>query len=393
MKHHAFRSGVFALLALACSSSPSPAVASPPIDAGDSGSSDYPLLPHDCDEPLPVLSTGSGLRALKRIRVLDGVVYFPHDDGIYATKISGGSPALVMSYPSIESRPDAARGRTWFSDFWIDHEVIVGALGGALFTAPLTGGPPTLVPGYGLPSAEELYADSESYVRAGPYIYATSQLSTGGRGIQRHALSAGPPSDFVRFNDPYKRIQFLVASGESIHYVDNAEPGSSRSAIFVTNLHDAMPMVVPAELRAPAIVGFDANLYVLEGGHELWRLAGDGTWTKLKLPSYAAVRPVPETRYASIGGTSYFSGAAIYRLPDDLRTGRRDVILRVGAGSDTVEIARCLPEASIDPTTPRADLSTEILDLAVDSDALYVVSSTLDAQKKYWKDHILQVNP
>ena len=100
-----------------------------------------------------------------------------------------------------------------------------------------------------------------------------------------------------------------------------------------------------------------------------------------------------DIEYASYRGTSYFTGFALYRQPDDRRLARRDVVFRARADSDTVEIARCLPEAAIDPTSPRSSLSTETLGLAVDGDALYAVASTIDAQKDSWKNHLVQVPP
>jgi hypothetical protein len=201
----------------------------------------------------------------------------------------------------------------------------------------------------------------------------------------------------VRFNKALTHYQFLVGSGDSLHYVDDTEPGSSRPALFITPLHEAMPTIVPVDFRPSSVVGFNGNLYVTEGGGisrtDLWRRARDGMWTKLKLPRHMAVESIPNIRYAARGDESYFTGFAYYRAPDDLRSAYRDVILRVRDDSDTVEVARCLPETFIDPTTPRSDLSTRILDLAVDGDALYVVSSTLDSKKWSWNDHIVEVTP
>jgi hypothetical protein len=396
MDHRTFWCGGFASFVAVSACSPSPGDAPPPIDAGDDGPSDYPPLPDDCDVTLPVLSTGSGLKPTgrTRIRIVEGTVYAPGDDGINAIPVSGGAPATVMPYPTFPIRSDAALARAPLHDFWIERESIVGVLAGALVTAPLTGGPPALVPGYSWPAAEEALFETESYVRAGSYVYATSQLSTGGRGIRRHALAGGAPSDFLTFNSSTNR-PFLVTCGDSLYYVDGDAPGSSQPVIFATPSHEAKPSLVPAEFRAASVAGCDGNLYVLEGADLpiLWRGTEDGRWTRLKLPFHAAMWTFSDVHYASYRGASYFTGFALYRLRDDRRTGRRDVVFRARADSDTVEIARCLPEAAIDPTSPRSDLSTNILGLAVDGDALYAVASTNDSQKRSWKDHLVQVPP
>jgi len=397
MNHRTFWSGSVASFLLVSACSPPPGDAPQPIDAGDDGPCDYPPLPDDCDMTVPVLSTGSGWRFIDRVRIVDGTVYAPGDDGIVAIPVSGGAPVSVIPYPTLPTRRDAASEAMEFRDFWIEHDSIVGVLAETLFTAPLTGGPPALVPGYSLPWVEDTINGYEPYMRAGPYVYSLSRLFAGGLGIRRHALAGGPPSDFLTFNDPSRHQQFLVACGDSLHYVDGAAPGSTQAAIFVTPLHEAKPTIIPAELRAPSVVGCDdRNLYVLEGKGfnptELWRLT-DGRWTKLKLPLDAFVYRVPDIRYVSHQGVSYFTGFAVYRLPDDRREGRRDVVFRAHADSDTVEIARCVPEAAIDPTAPRSELTTEILDLAVHGDTVYAVASTFHAQKGSWKDYLVQVSP
>ena len=230
MDHRTFWYGGFASLLVVSACSLPPVDAPPPADAGDDGPSDFPPLPDDCDVTLPVLSTGSHFRATARtrFRIVEGTVYSPGDDSINAIQISGGAPVPIMPYPTFATRSDAASSPAMFHDFWIDHESIVGVLAGALFTAPLTGGATALVPGSSWPSAEEALFGRELYVKAGPYVYATSQLSTGGRGIRRHALAGGPPSDFLSFNNPSNRPDSSSRVGTPFTMSTEPRPGARK---------------------------------------------------------------------------------------------------------------------------------------------------------------------
>jgi hypothetical protein len=363
-----------------------------PRETDDAGQL-FPILPADCDVLPPSTSMGVGpivkLADLsKRIRAVGDTVYLHRVDGIYAVNVPEGTPSLFVPDP-MGTLSTGATVPLPFRDFWIDETSFIGAVSGVLFSAPATGGSATRLPGYNPPSPSEV--GDGFYARAGDNVYRTTFLSPSGYGIERHSLSGGMPSEFVRFSA--RNLQKIIAGGNSIYYVDRADgDAESAESIFAAALDTGTSSAVARGLRFPTLLGFDRDLYLTDTSTpagQVFRLRADHELEKLTTP-YNVIVPM-EISFTTLRGIGYFTAVAAYHLPDDRRVERRDVVMQVRPDSSTVEVVRCLPNPATSPTTPRERMTTQVIDLTAGDSAVYLARSIRDDRNDTWEDQILEV--
>jgi hypothetical protein len=276
-----------------------------------------------------------------------------------------------------------------FRDFWIDETSFIGAVSGVLFSAPATGGSATRLPGYNPPSPSEV--GDGFYARAGDNVYRTTFLLPSGYGIERHSLSGGMPSEFVRFTA--QNPQRVIVGGDSIFYIDRAEgDGESAAAIFAAALDTGASSAITRGLRFPTLLGFNGDLYLADtstAAGQVFRLRADHELEKLTTP-YNVILPV-EISFTTLRGIGYFTAVAAYDLPDDRRVETRDVVMQVRPDSSTVELVRCLPNPATSPTTPRERMTTQVIDLTAGDTAVYLARTIRDDRNGTWEDQVLEV--
>jgi hypothetical protein len=390
--------GLVVLLSAACSGEPSnqgPVV----TDAGDAGIAALPLLPLECDKAPTATSTGAGslvdlAHAENRIRVSGSTIYYHRSGGIHAIQVPGGTGSLLVPYPPKAGSGDPTTPSP-FDDFWADDKSIMGAVGGALYTAPLSGGAPELLPGYeaGPPSPWE-YGETSYYARSAQSVYRSTRVGESTAAIERLALAGGPRSTFVPLRAPEHGP--IVVGGQSLYFVDREEGDDDKTAsIFATPLDASAPVPVARHLRDPRILGFvDGRLYFDDASRaegQLWRMR-DSTIEKVTTPGNVAFSVVvDETRFAAVGGVGYVTARALYRLPNGAGTTLRDVVLRTRSDDTTAEIAHCFPDWTADAAG--ADRFMFFIDLAANESRLYFALSLVDRTSGTWEDEIVELAP
>jgi hypothetical protein len=381
----------------ACSASPSDEPTPPTPDAGGG---DFPVLPANCSDLTGGTSTGIGPSTAlahrgHRIRAAGKTVYYHRAAAIHTIDVPGGTGApLVLNPDSNDSDGGVAR-ELRFRDFWLDGTSILGAVAGALYNAPLSGGKATLLPGYVAPSYNAAVEDQGYYARHGDTVFRTSQTGPSNYVIERLSVTGGPVSMFVQLRGDEQGA--IVIGDGRLYFTDRAEGDEgSNTSIFATPLDAAAPVVVARNLGNLRLLGFHGNeLYLADNSHphgQLWRMRPDGTLVKLSMPETAGLSGIPDgTRFASFGANSYVTARVLYRLPGDAGTTLRDVVLRIRPDSEIVDVAQCLANPTPDPQP--YDVSIVTIDLAAGDSAVYYARAFLDTNNKSWDERIEVVQP
>jgi len=328
-----------------------------------------------------------------RIRASGSTIYYHRRGGIHAIQVPGGTGALHVPYPSLAGGADAGARLSPFEDFWIDDKSVLGTARGALYAAPLSGGPAELLPGYGAESPSPWEEEGCHYARTLEYVYRACRIGQSAAVIERLPLSGGPKSAFVSLHG--SRPSPLVIGGQSLYFVDREEGDDENTAsIFATPLDASAPVPVARHLPRPSLHGFlDGHLYFVDASiarGQLWRLRSDSSVEKVTVPDNAAFSSLPdETRFASVGGVGYVTARALYRLPSDAGTTLRDVVFRIRTDNAGAEVAHCLPNR-IDTT---ARVHADFIDLVASDSRLYYAFSLVDHAKSTWEDQILELAP
>jgi hypothetical protein len=392
-----YGSALVIAMSSACSASPSDELTPPTQDAGGA---DFPILPANCSDLSAGTSTGIGpsteLAHLgRRIRAAGKSVYYHRAFAIHAIDVPGGTGAPLVVYPEDNDSGSGVTRQLRFRDFWVDGTSILGAVAGALYSAPSSGGKATLMPGYVAPSWQTAIEDQGYYARHGETVFRTSQTGPSISVIERLSVTGGPASMFVQLRGGEQRA---IAIGDGrLYFTDRAEGDEgAKASIFATPLDAAAPVVVARGLENPRLLGFNGNeLYLADDSRflgQLWRLRADGTLVKLSMPEFAVMPGISDTaRFTTFGAGSYVRARALYRLPGDAGTTLRDVVLRIQPDSEVVEVAQCFANPAPDP--PSSDVSIMTIDLAAGDSALYFARAFLDTNKKTWDERIEVVQP
>ena len=171
----------------------------PPIEK-DAGGRKNPTLPANCDDMSSVTSTGQGASTElshrnHRLRATNRTVYYHRAAGIHAIEVPGGTGALQLSYP--ETTTSSGKYPLRFRDFWLDSTSMLGAIGGALYDGPLSGGTAALRPGYSAPSFEAALNDEGYYAVGGGAVFRTV-LTASTSVIERLPVTSGPGAVFLQ---------------------------------------------------------------------------------------------------------------------------------------------------------------------------------------------------
>jgi hypothetical protein len=267
---------VGAMTTFACNNAPA-------AGSGGSAGNSLPLLPAECDTPLPEadmvpdLPDGGAADDLSLfvapIRVWGNTVYYQYQvshlfheagaSGIYAVDVPDGVPRLVV--PAITSSAIAdvsaadagsTAGEQLFEEFWVDETTITGAIGGALYVAPRAGGVATHVPG----TEPFPVASQAAYERAGDFLYAVG-LTSAGRRVEQQiyrapwAGGAWKALNIIVVEDPVA----FIAGDSGLVYQDYAGVWSVQSSAMTAS---AVSAIKPFDL----LLGAEDYPYIATDG-------------------------------------------------------------------------------------------------------------------------------
>jgi hypothetical protein len=368
----------------------------------EAGPPSLPLLPADCDSvALPETqldrepdASPIGLGDIQHIRADGETIYYLDMEGIYTVAVPGGTPVLVVPGPQVARPGSSTPSRSLFSDFWLDETTITAVLDESIYTAPRSGGDATLKPGSVAPSWEN--AGLIYYARAGDNIYVVSEFR---ESLRRAPYAGGPFVDFFALS---KRGDVSVGppllAGDSLLCVGKEDTDADvDETVFSVPLAGGPANNVAHGMFFPYPIAYDGNIYVTEetvSVGQLWRITAGGERVKLSAPPNVVVwTPEPWMEPVTYGGASYVVANALYQLPDDRRTTWRSVLLRISPDSDTADIARCIPEAPLDPLVPLEDEHSAATAITASDAGVFVAQTRRNTHDFRRRARLLRVLP
>jgi hypothetical protein len=412
-------------------SDPSTPHASTSLDGGSDGAlyAIAPPLPKICDDSLAetVIDSPSLTISPPRLRIVGEELYFQTGDGIHRTTFPNGTDTLVIAALQVPSpTPDADMWSVGVWDFWVDTTSITAIVADAIYTAPREDGGVFALKAGTAPdwsSASVAIAFGSLYERSGDTVYRvvedppsrTGTPSQRGSTIRKLSLIDGVATDFLRLALPDANA--VRIAGDDIHYIDIEEHERQRDAallgsglsLFRSPLAEPRPMKLAGPFFHGNIAAVDSAVYVSEDAvsvsedgfaalGKLWRIAAGVSPVALRLPAGVAAYHGRDSRISAFNqgaihdGALYWLTNASYRLPDDRRTARRYVVVRIRPDSDRVELVRCLPEPS-NALVPRDHLYMEVNDIAASETGVYVSVRHVDRRALTTQTHIYRVAP